>query len=354
MNLYELYDVTTWIKYEVVEKKVPSLYQELINVIEHNINAQNDQPQQPFDKQRNALIEGLKKIKIFSLSFEQIELLKNIGCYESIGKNAANEIDQIFYKKGLDIASALKEIQTLHQRLNSGIDRLKKIETNLNGIIKEKDRPDIDNEAVLKVHFKQHASITNVSEFKKWANDWYDISRGIALSIDMAPESVRVISAEKGSIIVALSVAIPLAGIVSKVILRVLEIADKVLEIKKKSEEIKNLKLQNKKIEQDLIKEAETIKKNEIEQLVIQIVEEHIVQPDGEKRTALEKSIKKLISFIEKGGDVDCYIPYDSENASDTADEREDNAYQIYTNFKKIRELDSKLKLLAYVESETI
>ena len=56
----------------------------------------------------------------------------------------------------------------------------------------------------MRVEFREGALIDNVKSWKYWSKEWYDISRGITMALDRAPEDIRVVSAGRGSILMDL------------------------------------------------------------------------------------------------------------------------------------------------------
>mgnify|MGYP006179352477 CR=1 FL=1 len=92
---------------------------------------------------------------------------------------------------------------------------------------------------MMRIYFKDASSINNLSDLKKLGSTWYDIGRGIAMTQDKSPEDFVVVGAQKGSIILELAVAARIATSVSKILLETLKVAEKVIDILKKVEELK-------------------------------------------------------------------------------------------------------------------
>jgi hypothetical protein len=128
-----------------------------------------------------------------------------------------------------------------------------------------------------------------------------------------------------------------IAATTSRIILSALKVADRVLTIRKKSEEIKALKLGNQKFEAELAKEADKEKREGLESITKEIsVNLNVNQNgDGEKFKVLEKSVKNLIEFVEKGGEVDFYSPEESEDNPDIE--------QMRLNFEEIKKLEKRV-----------
>jgi hypothetical protein len=202
---------------------------------------------------------------------------------------------------------------------------------------------------MMRIYFKDASSINNLSDLKKLGSIWYDIGRGIAMTLDKSPEDFVVVGAQKGSVILELAVAARIATSVSKILLETLKVAEKVIDILKKVEELKALKLSTKAAEQALEKAANEEKESGISSItrIIQVELNLNPETDGDKITALEKSITKLIDFTQKGGQVDFVQPeekVEKENGDDINYREE--IQKLKENIAEIRAIESKTKLL--------
>jgi len=348
MNVSELYSLTFWIEDEIVKTQIPRKYQALQQILQKNL--QPNQQKQPFETQKDDLIKTIKKVPLSQLTREQLLFLESLGIAKAIGSEGANKINDILYKNSLDIATAAQKIQEILNELNQGVQKSKKIQEGLSDCVYLEEYEESD-EVMIRVTFAGLASMSNVVDFKKWGNIWHEIGRGIAMAHDASPEVIKVIGASKGSVIIELSTNPAIATTVSTIIFFALKLAEKVLDIKKKAEELKTIKLKNKKLINDLEKEADNEKNDGVEEICNKLVMELKIDTnrDGEKITALNKAVKDLINFVEYGGEVDFIVP-DEEN------EEQDNEkgtavdtpkYETLRNtIKEIRRLESKLKML--------
>jgi len=253
------------------------------------------------------------------------------------------------FKNSLDIATAAQKIQEMLGKLNKGVEKSNQIKSGLDGIVSLEEYEE-ENEVMIRVTFAGHASMNNIVDFKKWGTIWHEIGRGISMAHNAPPEDIRIIGATKGSVIIELATNPAIATTASAIIFFALKLAEKVLDIKKKAEEIKNLKLKNKKLATELETEAENEKKAGIEEMCNKLVDElHIDKNgDGEKVNALNKSVKDLIDFIEFGGEVDFIIP-EEDGGEDENDETENTKPEydkLRNTIQDIRQLENKLKLL--------
>ena len=341
MNIQELVDLSKWVKREIVDRQLPQKYTALLSVLQ--TNSQPNQPKQSFELQKDELIETLLTINTDNLSKEQLQFLEKIDLLPFIGHSGVNLIEDILYKNAIDTATAAQKIQEIIQKVNAAIAKLNQIESGLSDCVNS-SAIDLRGQILMRVTFKGNAQLENLTDFKKWGDTWYDIGRGIAMAHNSSPEDIRIIGASKGSIILELAVEQLIDTTVETIILSALKVAEKVLDIRKKAEEIRGLKLANDKISQELEKSADAEKKIGIEEIKKQMVEQLNIKENGEgdKVKALDVSIRDLVTFIEKGGDIDMVIPEDKGQEDDI------NNQNLRMAFSEIRLLEKKINLIEF------
>ncbi|MGR3294201.1 MAG: hypothetical protein ACUZ9M_09335 [Candidatus Scalindua sp.] len=255
-------------------------------------------------------------------------------------------IEDILYKNVIDVATSAQKLQEIHQEINKGIQKSDQIQAGLSECVFEEEY-ETENEVLIRVSFTGNATMSNVTDFKSWGNIWHEIGRGIAMAHNATPEDIKIVGATKGSIIIELAVIASIATTTSGIILAALKVAEKVLDIRKKAEEIRNLKLKNKKLSIDMEQEAEKEKAIGIKEISANIIKKLKLKKNGEgdKINALNKAVNNLVSFIESGGEVDFIIPEEDVEG----DENEDatpNYEELRITFQEIRQLENKIKLL--------
>jgi len=341
MYIQELYQLTLWTQEEITDKQLLQKYQQLTQKLTEN--SQPNRQKQPFEVQKDALIETLKSIKLNILNEEQKSFLSKLNALDTLGQNAIDEVENILYKNSLDIATATKQITDMHTKLNQAVIKLNSLYTGLEGNVEVEES--ITDKAIMRIHFDHEASISNVTDFKKWSAIWYDISRGITMLHDGTPEDIQVIGANKGSIIIELAAVYAITKTISEIILKVLQVVEKIYDIRKKAEEVRAMNLSNKKIASELEKEATDIKKKEIEEIVQSLISQNKID-SGEIESTLNKSITKLLDFIDKGGEVDFTVPENEENEEDEEVVQIKESLEI--KFQEIRQIENKLRLIQH------
>lgn len=335
MQIAELLDLTYWINQNIKTNKVLQTYQQLMTVVQQNVNSGS---KQPFITQQESLINTIEPISTNALTRAQEDMLKKLNLYEHIGIRGVKKLEDILFRNNLDIANAYSELNKVVQDITNGINRSEQLQTHLKPLISIVDETeDPDEDVMIRVHFQNDVAFENISDFKKWGTVWWEIGRGIAMAHDSSPEAIKVVGAQKGSIIIELATIAAIATTTSTIILSALKVAERVLAIRKQVEEIKNLKLTNKKLEVELEKEAEIEKAKGLEAISEEITISLNLKPDGdgEKIQVLSKAIKNLVDFIEKGGEVDFVASENTENTEELE--------QLKVNFSEIKRLEKKL-----------
>ena len=347
MQITELLKLTKWFDENITGNGVPQKYTSLYSKMNQNIRRNNNQQLVPFEQEKENLISAIANINFQNLSLEQIEFLEQLEITDLIGSIGAEKIKDTLVQNNLDIATATKEVKEYSDLIAKAKTTIDELHATLSKSFDIEDTDEVDDDKVLmRVYFQNDVAIYNLTDFKKLSASWYDIGRGIAMAQDKSPEDFNIIGAKKGSIIIEMAVVYGLAKTVSKILLESLKVADRFVSVLKQVEEIKGLKLANKKIALELKKEAEKEKENGTATILETAVEDLQLntEQNGDKITALEKSIRKLINFTQSGGVVDFVQPNEPEE--DDTDEIRDEIQQLKNNISEIRLLENKIKLL--------
>lgn len=344
MNVSELFQLTQWIDSEIRGKRIVDIYQQLFNILQQN--TQPNVPKQPFETQKNELIEAIQGVALDRVTKDQLEFLKKLGIADTVGDVGVEIIEDILYKNVIDVATSAQKLQSQIQKINSGLSKSDQIKSGLHGCVGVEEY-EIADQILMRVAFTGHAAISNVTDFKHWGSTWYDIGRGITMAHGLTPEDVRIVGATKGSVIIELAVAYTIARTTSGIILEALKVAERVIEIKTKAEELRALKIDNDKIAKEVEKAAQSEKEKGVEAISATIQSQLGIKKDGEgdKVNALEKAIKNLVGFIENGGEVDFVMP---EDEVIEGEEEAMQAKELRVAFEEIRKLEKKIELLEH------
>lgn len=333
-------------------------YQELIAPVQNNAN---QQAKSALEGELNALLSYLTAMDFEVLSLQQIKLLDELGVGSLLGHSGAEFVAGIIRTSNYDPATALKELTDAHAQLNGirlHFDTLLKSMAGLK--LRRQDTEDVEEFITIRVGFQNDAAINNVTEWKDSAKDWYDIIRGLALASNEAPEATRVIGASTGSIILILAGTATVTALLALISKNVAAVAKDTLEILHSVEDLRQRKLLTKVMEAEFKSLIDTRKQSALDNITKE-VKPLLADANGEKIPALTNSIKKLLAFNEKGGNVDFVAPDD--DGSDTAEsESEENEEVVRAKAKsglsiardairQYQEVREQLKLLSHHRS---
>ena len=347
MQIDELLILEQWFQTQVKKPQIPKKYQQLHVVMQQNANIRNNQQKTSFDNQTSELLKALSLVKFNTLSIEQINLLEKLKIKNLLGTKGVEVVEEILYKNQLDIVAASQKVGENLNIINQAVSRFDQIKSTFADLYTIQEAEEIpEGNVLMRVYFQGNASMKSIIEFKKFGSQWYDIGRGISMASNGSPEDVKIIGAQKGSVILELAVIAGIATSISTILLGGLKVAEKSIDILKKVEELKTLKLSNKKIVSDLEKEAIKEKQEGIKLIVSEAIKKHGLDQEaqGDKINALEKAVTNLISFTENGGKVDFIQPKEDEN------KEQKNLVEFRKNCTQIRQIEAKLKFIEHKE----
>lgn len=352
MNIEELHNLSKWIVTEF--KKLDAQYNAVVAVLQNNSTQQN---KQALEAPLKALKDSLSAMPMNELTMDQSRLLEDYGVLNYLGQKGNIFLSKMEHKTGLDPATALSNVRTAKQSLDKALARANQIIGAFNDLEIEALEPvTIDNDRCLvRVEFQQDASIHNVVEWEKWSKKWVAISRGIAMSVGEAPESVHVVGASKGSIIIHLAVTASFAKVFTGIVNMVVKSAMAIIELENAREDLRHKKFLNKKTEEGMNEQIATQQKAAVAEITEKAKE--LAAPkilNGEEDTKLQSAIKTLIEFHKKGGGLDFVPPEieydDGEEGEEGVDDEElityDARIALQDEIKELRGNQEKYKQL--------
>lgn len=200
MQIAEAYGLAEWINEEIVGAKVIQNFDALYNAVNQNATRPQNQPMQPFEDQRAALVDTISSVNLNSLSLSQLEALDTLGIKANIGAAGVAKLAELLTNT-LDIALVAERINEFKNEIATGIAKAAAIKIALEPLI-ETEELDVDHDSVLtRVIFEHEASIDDIAKLKSWSSKLFDIGRGFAIVQGQTPQDIRVVGASKGSLI---------------------------------------------------------------------------------------------------------------------------------------------------------
>ncbi len=345
MQVSELHQLTDWIEEHIKERNILDSYHSLHHRLQEN--AQQGQQQQPFENEKKQLLLALKNTPLDQLTIIQLEFLHAMGIGTHVGPASVKDVEDILFRNVIDVATAASKIAEKIQSISEGIRKSDSIREGLG----EYDAPDDDigdDEVLVRVIFSNDASISNVVNLKEWSRQWHDIARGIAMMHNAPPEDVKIIGAGRGSVIIELVVNCGIAATIMTIVRQAFDIAKRYAEIKYIAERTRAAKIRNNRIASQIEAEAEKEKNEAIEKIASKIKSAG-KKKDGETSNALQRSVKNLVEFLSKGGELDWVIPEEEDETEDSAElNKLTDRRKLQESLQEIRRLNSDPRQLEY------
>ena len=346
MNVQELEKLAVWYIDHV--DQLNQHFQGLIAPVQHNAN---QQPKQPFEAAMNTLTNYLVGMDFEVLSLQQLKLLEKLGVAQFVGREGTDFIESTIKTADFDPATGLAALNAAFGALTNVRQQFDAYLQALDGLKLRHIETEDGEFITIRVGFQNEASIDNVTKWKNSAKDWYDIIRGLAVATNEAPENTRVVGASTGSIILILASTAAVTELLARISKHVTGVAKDSLEIQHSREDLRQKRMLTKVIENELNEMINTRKKEALDTILAEI-KPLLPDESGDKIPALTTSIKKLLEFNEKGGNVDFVSPDISEAEVEATEEAGGEKKSAVTAVREAiheyQEVREQLKLLSH------
>lgn len=313
MNVDELYRLGTW--YVGQFKELSKRYAALLEPINHNANQPD---KRPVENELNALTEFLVGQNFDELSLEQLKMLNSLGGDAYIGREGAAYVEASVRTSNYDPATAVQRLNEAIQSINDARGKLAAYVEAVNSL--EFGPDDVLAEEgliTIRVAFQNDVAIHNVTDWKETAKEWYDIIRGLAMACEESPEDVKIIGASTGSIILIMAGTAAFTTLLAQISKHITTAAKDIISVRMEVENLRQKKLLTKGMEAELKKIEQEMAGGAVS-TIEKLLEGRTSGKGGDVGVALTASIKKLLTFSEKGGAVDFVAPNVEE--ADTED----------------------------------
>lgn len=303
---------------------IPAISQRY-NALKKKLDHNKSQPQkEPLREELDGLIEDLEAMHFDLLTNEELDLLGSLGVLQYLGHQGALFVSETVRTGDFDPASAASDISIAAQVLNSTQSKFDQTRTQLRelGLERDNGEGELIDLPLIRVRFKDGAAVDDVALLKKWIVNWFDISRGAALAAGETPQSVKVVGASNGSVIITLGTIASVTMILAVIAKNAGRIAREYLSIANDIEDLRQKKHLTKVIEDELKQQQTRLHETGVEDTLSEIRETVPQMIEQEVDNALRKSIEKYFSFYKQGGDVD-FIP--PRSGTEDAEEGEED-----------------------------
>ncbi len=320
MNVSELQHLSEW--YTTHYVRLNSLYNQLISPIQHNSSQQN---KQPVEDQLENLLSYLRGMSFNELSLQQLQTLNALGIDRYIGVDGARFVERLIRTAEYDPNTASVKLQEALTKLAESNPHFTSYLTTTNALGFSDFDPTEDADAIIiRVGFQNEAGIEHLTDWKDSARDWYDIIRGVSMAANEAPEDTKIVGAATGSIILFLSATAAVTVLLALISKNLTSVAKDVIGIGNQIEELRAKKWINREVEKQL-RDMQKERKTEALGTIMEEIKKRLPDINGEQNTALETSVKKLLAFNEKGGNLDFVAPPKAPSEDGEDEEDDDN-----------------------------
>ena len=334
MNVIELFELAEWYKSDF--REMHKHYNTLHAVLQNNAT----QPtQQPVEEPLENLVAFLSGMDLGKLSLQQLKLLEQLGVGNLVGKVGAAYVVSTVKTATYDPSTTQHKIEAAMQRVSEAEEQLSAYASAVTELGIEPDTfEDVEGRIIVRIGFREDASIKNMSDWKSSSEDWYNIVRGLAMVAGEAPEDTKIIGATNGSVVLVLAATAAVTKLLAMISKHITGIAKNIISVGIARENLRQQKILTKTMETEFTKLEKKTRGDGIAAINKDLAKMVSKDAQGDIKSALEKSITKLLEFGESGGDVDFVAPPEAE-PSEVEDENMELADEALAEIENIRDL---------------
>jgi hypothetical protein len=301
----EIFALSEWMERYVLGSS--SQFESFCSTLENNARQPSKQPVKPH---YDDLVLRLEEMPVEQLSAEQRSLLERRGVFQFLGAHSVPLFSKIKEQDGYDPATAAQEARGAWQKLQTLSNELIQVRGGLFALGVNHDGYELDKTRfTTRIRFAGDASIANMADFKRWANDWHVIAHGIAAAAGERPEDVEVVGASRGSLIIWISTSLVVAGALAVLARNATSITLSVVQALNAIEQLRHTKVMNQQIEEIAKENVRKLRDDGKSEIVDGVVEKLGGHVNAELKGKLEKAVDKYLEFSQRGGEIDMLAP---------------------------------------------
>lgn len=348
MSIQDYYQVINFIYDELKGKNVIVLYQQLISSLQQLQQASSPEASQLLIDKKKETFSVLESTEPKDWDSVKMKVFYKFGGSNLVGNAVVIRLKNIFDEYQANSAGAVTQIQGLINETNALLESIAKLREGLSAMVEEdaEEKPEEGHETIQLI-FDKDASINTLPNLESYAKIWQDILRNVSRLANEPSEDAHILHIQKNSpLVITIDAPVGVIAVLYFLVDKTLDLYGKVLTVRQKREELKALKLNNKKMEKAL-QEGE---KEEIESLPKQVTDAAAAQfkdklegkADVEEiKIAVTVSVKEIYEFIDKGGTVDV-----SEGRQESTQVQQMRLAQNYTKIHQLQDTTPGRRLL--------
>jgi hypothetical protein len=304
----------------------------------------SNQRQTPVSDLKTSLVTAFEAFDEIDFTYSERRLFDQLGYDNLVGSGAVKRLNKILYDANFDPAGVNAAIEKYRNEFVAFAADVRSLSKSLEPIPSLEEVDLGDDEQILEISFLDGTAIDNIVDFQKWIDNWAMILRNFSMLFGLRPESARIVFVQKSSpLLMDIATVTAIAIAIGKGTDFVLARIEKYMAIRKQYEEVKKLKLENKKIANELDKEAEKYARKSAEEIAKQIIADSNKTVDGEIESGLTIGINNLFIFIDRGGRVDCTTAHEEGN--------EPELHEVYKSIREVQKSVDQLRLTGPTDS---
>jgi hypothetical protein len=315
MDVRELLSAVRYLRDLVQRNNLKGRYKALSRAVTEA--GQNQNPEKV-----NQLLEELKQVlnnaDLSTRGLADLDLLKQFGVASMVGPEAAARLDQIFRNHAANPQAIIAELQALMPPIDELSQRTDALTNALNPMLdaSSPDKPTLTGElGYLWLRFDHKVAIDTMQDLPKAVDKWNTILHHFSRVIPGTDSTAKLIHIQKSNpLVLEVAATVALLGPITWGVNRVVQSLGNVVDLGKKVEELKQMKVKTSVLEglAEQIKESRTIIASEAANEVQQQF-----QCDNEARNAVEVALKEVVGFLEGGGAIDIELAEDTTPKGD-------------------------------------
>lgn len=300
------------------------------------------------ESQRTNALNILFEIQSSVINLTEIKSYNKSNLQSTFGQGAIDLLERIPRELDSNLDGLFTEINQYNQRVTQSQQFLNSINFVLGDINTDEQENNIDKFILF---FEEGATIESLKELSKASADWNQVVNCFSRLVKDNNTDTKVISAEKGSLILTLTFS---TGIIVGLIRasdKVLDVILKGYEIKKKALELKQMKLA---AIDDAIKILEKQAKlnvtSESNTIAQELLGEYNWDPqDGlynETKAAVSQAVRRIIRFQNAGGKIDSKLHQPSEEQKVQTERLKNKNIQFLKVEDEVKRLSGESEIL--------
>lgn len=363
MILSEMISLDNWLKekernYNLIERlnTLEGILRENTQV--RNVNNRNSSLKS-FNEEKNSVIDALAHYRLTELTKDQLSCLSINDADKFIGENASREFKEMFRDEMHDLVFLKEQVAKSRDLIQTTIENIHSAAQKLKPYAKVIENSHyLENTSRLSIVFKDGVKIDTLKDMESRSKEWSQIIHNLGSAVGVAPNEFKILGTRNGSIIIDLylcsAAIIPIGFILNRTLSIVERFAVSMKKIKGvysydaadpayKEIEKEIIKLNEKYFNIEKLLSAKKISDEVIKEMNIPENKSH------EAHTQIQSSIKKILEHLKKGGELDAYVPKESNEVElDNKDAK--RAYEVIEEFRHKKLIISKEEMIALLE----